>query len=76
MQGYKPGASAPQLTKQPTPVATTAPVPAHPADSAASYVMQTTRAAPAAAAPDFWDKWGDVAGLKIARCDDRIGSHA
>lgn len=57
MQGYKPGASAPQQTKQPTPVAITAPVPAHPADSAVSYVMQTTQAAPAAA-PDFWDKWG------------------
>jgi hypothetical protein len=58
MQGYKPDASAPQQAKQSAPVITTAPVPAYPADSAVSYVMQTTQATPAGAATDFWDKWG------------------
>ncbi|MGY3040178.1 hypothetical protein ACVWWQ_001801 [Rhodanobacter sp. TND4EL1] len=62
MQEYKPGASVPQQTKQPTPVASAAPVPAHPADSGVSYVMQAAKAAPAGAAPDFLGGWGP-AGL-------------
>lgn len=59
MQGYKLGDSTPQQTKQPAPVAITAPVPTH---SYVGNVRQTTQASPAEAMSGFWVTWGP-AGL-------------
>jgi hypothetical protein len=58
MQGlHQASARAPQQPSAPVPATTVPASLAHPADSAVSYVMQTTEAPPHTAS-DFWDKWG------------------
>lgn len=58
MQGpLKASADAPQQPSAPVPAATESAPLARPADSAVSYVIQTTEASPHTT-PDFWDKWG------------------